>query len=154
MQLYADTNFITRLFLERPETNLAETMLAQARASHSGPLPITWLIRIETINAFEQSVFVSRTVGGPRVNPESAAMAQASFSDDLKRASFLLARELPLDDLMDKAVEFALRHTAKHGFRAYDLLHVASAIVLRCDTFWSFDERARKLARLEGLKTN
>src|SRR5688572_23997575 len=48
--------------------------------------------------------------------------------------------------------ELALRHTAKHGFRTYDLIHVASALVLRCDTFWSFDPKASKLASLEGLR--
>jgi predicted nucleic acid-binding protein len=39
-------------------------------------------------------------------------------------------------------------------FRTYDLFHVASALVLRCDTFWSFDAKARKLAQFEGLTTN
>ncbi len=33
-----------------------------------------------------------------------------------------------------------------------DRLHVASALVLRCDTFWSFDPKASKLAALAGLK--
>jgi len=42
----------------------------------------------------------------------------------------------------------------KHGFRTYDLLQVASALLLGCDTFWSFDGRARKLAKLEGMKVD
>jgi hypothetical protein len=46
-----------------------------------------------------------------------------------------------------------LRHTAKHGFRTYDLLHVSSALLLKCDTFWSFDPKANRLAGLEGLET-
>ena len=44
-----------------------------------------------------------------------------------------------------------LRHTAKHGFLTYDMLHVASDLLLGCDTFWSFDIQVRKLAELEGL---
>ena len=48
----------------------------------------------------------------------------------------------------------AHRHTARHGFRTYDILHVATALLLGCDTFWSFDAKAKKLAKLEGLKTN
>jgi hypothetical protein len=28
---------------------------------------------------------------------------------------------------------------------------VASALLLRCDTFWSFDMQARKLAEMEGM---
>ena len=39
-----------------------------------------------------------------------------------------------------------------HGFRTYDLLHVATALLLECDTFWSFDIKATRLAKLEGLR--
>jgi predicted nucleic acid-binding protein len=46
------------------------------------------------------------------------------------------------------------RHTIKRGFRAYDIMHVAAALLLGCDTFWSFDAKAKKLAELEGLKVN
>ncbi|MBE7501425.1 MAG: hypothetical protein HS113_14195 [Verrucomicrobiales bacterium] len=62
--------------------------------------------------------------------------------------------EISLPDLGRMFETLARRHTAKHGFRAYDLLHVSSALVLRCDAFWSFDAKTRKLARLEGLLTN
>jgi predicted nucleic acid-binding protein len=31
-------------------------------------------------------------------------------------------------------------------------MHVASALLLGCDTFWSFDAKAAQLAGLEGLK--
>jgi predicted nucleic acid-binding protein len=57
-----------------------------------------------------------------------------------------------MPDVEAQFEELALRHTAKHGFRTYDLLHVASALLLRCDTFWSFDPKASKLAALEGLR--
>jgi predicted nucleic acid-binding protein len=56
-----------------------------------------------------------------------------------------------LDDLYYDLVH---RHTAKHSFRTNDVLHVASALILGCDTFWSFDSKARKLAELEGLMVN
>ncbi len=56
-----------------------------------------------------------------------------------------------LKDVFDR---LSYRHTAKHGFRTYDILHVASALLLGCDTFWSFDVKALKLAKLEGLTTN
>jgi predicted nucleic acid-binding protein len=59
---------------------------------------------------------------------------------------------MSLAELEQQFEELALRHTAKHGFRTYDLLHVASALVLKRDTFWSFDPKASKLAALEGLK--
>ena len=59
---------------------------------------------------------------------------------------------LPEIGLAMEAVRIARRHTARHGFRTYDLMHVASALLLGCRNFWSFDEKVRKLAALEGLQ--
>ena len=39
----------------------------------------------------------------------------------------------------------ALRH---RRVAKYDILHVSSALVLGCDTFWSFHTKAKKLAKL------
>lgn len=44
-----------------------------------------------------------------------------------------------------------MRMPQSHGFRTYDIIHVATALALGCDTFWSFDQKARKLANLQGL---
>ena len=54
--------------------------------------------------------------------------------------------------LTGKFEEVSLRQTARRGFRVYDVIHVASALLLKCDTFWSFDAKACRLADLEGLK--
>jgi predicted nucleic acid-binding protein len=61
--------------------------------------------------------------------------------------------EVSLAAVAAKFEDIALRHTAQHGFRAYDILHAAPAHVLGCREFWSFDKKASKLAKLEGLKT-
>ncbi|MFN0075350.1 MAG: hypothetical protein ACKVY0_02635 [Prosthecobacter sp.] len=65
---------------------------------------------------------------------------------------FVRPAQVPYSRLKERFEELALRHTAKHGFRTYDLLHVVSAQLLGCDTFWSFDLKARDLAVLEGLR--
>ena len=58
--IYADTNFITRLYLERPETNVAENRMRDEQPC----LPVTWLLRLETINSFEQAVLTGESLGG------------------------------------------------------------------------------------------
>ncbi len=77
--------------------------------------------------------------------------AQAEFRGALATGEFVRPAQVPYSRLKQQFEDLALRHTAKHGFRAYDLLHVASALLLGCDTFWSFDLKARDLAVLEGL---
>src|SRR5437899_7663101 len=152
MSPYADTNFFTRAYLKLPESNAADRLLAQAARGESSPLPVTWLHRIETANAFQLHVFFARAPGQPYVTPEQAALALANYREDIRQAAFLNPITIALTEWERLVEELALRHTAKHGFRTYDLLHVASALILKCDSFWSFDPRASKLAALEGLK--
>ena len=115
---------------------------------------MSWLLRLELTNAFELSVFVSRKTGQIHITSEMAAVAQATFLADLENGSFLRRVDLPIHKIESMFVDLSLRHTARQGFRSYDLLHVASAFALGCDTFWSLDDRARKLAKIQGLKTN
>ena len=153
MSPYADTNFFTRAYLELPESKAADGLFTKARTGESAPLPITWLHRVETLNAFQLHVFLARKAGQTFISPEQAALAYANFRGDVEAAGFLRSIAIPAEDLERRFEELALRHTARHGFRTYDLLHVASALVLECDHFWSFDPKASKLAQLEGLKT-
>ena len=48
--------------------------------------------------------------------------------------------------------DLARRHGPKLGIRTLDSLHVACALELKAEKFWTFDERQAKLAKAEGLK--
>lgn len=48
----------------------------------------------------------------------------------------------------------AVSHGAKHLNRGMDVLHVALCKTLKIETFWSLDDRQRKLAGDMGLKVN
>jgi len=50
-------------------------------------------------------------------------------------------------------VTLALKHGATLGMRTLDSLHVACALELKADRFWTYDERQAKLAKALGLKT-
>ena len=152
MSPYADTNFFTRAYLELADSQEADHLLFAAKRGESTPLPLTWLHRVETLNAFQLHVFLARETGQPFISPEQAALAYANFRSDVQAAEFLRSVAIPAAELEKQAEQLSLRHTAGHGFRTYDLLHVASALLLRCDTFWTFDTKASKLAALEGLK--
>ena len=152
MIFYADTNLLTRVYLRLTDTEEALRLVDAMRGKGSHPLPITWLHRLELINALHLHVFSARSPGQLVVSPEQAALAQANFLDDLVKESFIRNAVVPIGELERQFEELALRHTARHGFRTYDLLHVASALALKCDTFWSFDPKTSKLAALEGLK--
>ncbi len=151
MKPYADTNFFTRVYLSLPESAKADRLIEMARKGKSAPLPITWLHRMELMNAIEISVWLGRQGGHPIVGAEQAAVALATFQDDFVKGDFLRAEHPEPAELTALFEEISLRLTSKHGFRTYDIIHVACARLLGCDRFFSFDQRARKLAELDGL---
>jgi len=154
MKVFADTNYYTNLWLELSHQDEAASLYGGLLQS-GGVLPVTRLVRMELTNALQRLIYESRHgTQGFRISPESAMATRATLDAELLRGYFFEWRVIAGDELEVTFETLAYRHTAKEGFRTYDILHVASALVLGCDTFWSFDGRAKKLAKLEGLRTN
>ncbi len=98
----------------------------------------------EFSHAIAQQVFFGRI---------SSAEAD-SVSENLKRdlaAAVWLETPLP-ENAFELCANLGRRYGAKLGVRTLDSLHVASALELKADRFWTFDERQGKLAKAMGLK--
>jgi predicted nucleic acid-binding protein len=54
----------------------------------------------------------------------------------------------------DRCIELARRHVPALGVRTLDSLHVACAMELRAQRFWTFDDRQARLAEAVGLDTS
>ncbi len=150
MNVYADSNFIVSLYLPWRDNGLALRIHQEEGRS---PLPVTSLTRCEVINSFQLSYFLGKSGAGPSFTSEQILLAEQDFLDDLRDGEILrraTAEEARLDALF---VSLSHRHTGRHGFRTYDLMHVATALSFGCRSFWSFDTKASRLAKLEGLKT-
>jgi predicted nucleic acid-binding protein len=155
MKPYVDTNFLTAFYSGGIHATEAERLIRQKAAEGGGPIAVSLLTRMEVINSFQQQVFFTRNgVPGIHASPEAAMLEESLFLDDLQRGVMIRTTRLQLETLASVFDELAHRHTMKHGFRACDIMHVASALILGCDAFSSFDAKAKKLAELEGLKVN
>jgi len=58
------------------------------------------------------------------------------------------------DSAFDRSIDVARRFGPSLGTRTLDSLHVACALELKAEKFWTFDERQAKLAEAVGLDTN
>lgn len=151
MSVYLDANVIVRHNLDVLREETEPLMLL---AVETAPLPITTLMLCELRNAMARMVYESRNGAMFRVSSEAAMAAQAEFEQDLAHGVLFSLRPVSLEAIRPRFELIADRHTARHGFRTYNVLHVASALHLGCGRFFSFDKRAVELARLEGLETN
>jgi predicted nucleic acid-binding protein len=140
LSIYADTSFVVSLYI--PDVH---SMEAQRRVASQPVLFLTPLHRAEWAHALEQHVFrgaVPRTEADRLYHKFEEHRVSGMWAEvDLPERSFEVCGEL------------ARRHGARLGNRTLDSLHVACALELRAERFWTFDQRQRKLAAAEGLKT-
>ena len=111
--------------------------------------PRLWLTPLhsaEWIHAIERHVFQRY------LSRDDTRQVYSQFGAD-RAAGIWIEVALP-DGAFELCVELARRYAARLGNRTLDTLHVASALDLGAERFWSFDERQKKLARAAGLKTN
>jgi predicted nucleic acid-binding protein len=147
MNLYLDGNSLVRLYLQSPDCGKISRTIGQDQ------VPVTDLLWFEVTNSMERMVFESRGGSPWRVSSEIAMLAQADFAQQLKKSRFLKRVPLTLSDIESEFDTLVRRYTAVHGFRTYDVIHVASALVLGSKRFLSFDAKANALAKLVGLTT-
>lgn len=140
MSTYADTSFLVSLYIPDAHSNEAERRMVVH--------PLVWLTPFhvaEWTHAVEQQVFRRAA------SRAEADQAHARFQQHRESGLWV---EVPVpESLFDLSTRLARRHAAKLGLRTLDTLHVAAALELKAERFWTFDDRQKKLARAVGLKT-
>lgn len=138
--LVADTSFLFSLF-----GNDAHTAAAHAWLRRSGlPITLNALSRYEFENALRFAAFRGA------ISRADALGALAAFESDLKKGNLQLAA-CDLDAVVAEATRLSELHTFTGGHRSFDILHVATARVLKATTFLTFDANQRTLANAARL---
>jgi predicted nucleic acid-binding protein len=140
LSVYADTSFLFSLYVL--DANSARASLTARQTPP--PLLITSLHELEFTNALNLRVFRKE------VNRSTARVARGLFLREKEAGLFELKPLSP--SVFREAERISLRRTPRLGARTLDILHVASALSLGAETFYTFDERQARLARAEGLK--
>lgn len=106
---------------------------------------LTPLNRAELAHAFSFQTFRSR------ISEARALSLWQQFENDCSRGLWRCV-DLPVR-AWESSIELARRHGPTFGVRTLDSLHIACALELRAERFWTFDERQQKLAEAVGLDT-
>jgi predicted nucleic acid-binding protein len=138
---YLDSSVLASLYA--PDANSASALdyLRQA----AGPLLLTPFGEAELTNAIQLRVF------GREI---AAAQAQAALERLAAHIAGGVFQATPVPAAVyDVARQLSRKHTPTLGTRTLDILHVAAALVLRADAFYTFDRAQAKLAHAAGLAT-
>lgn len=137
----ADASFLVSLHAGDTNTRDARAWMA----AHATPVIVTPALRFETENALRLAVFRQR------ITHEELRQALADIESDFA-AGILISRDIPSTRLWAECRRLSVAQTLSHGARAFDLLHVACALLVGADTFLSFDARQRAVAGVVGLR--
>jgi predicted nucleic acid-binding protein len=141
LTIYADTSFFVSVYVQDVHSAAAQELMNLNPRLWFSPLHLA-----ECIHAIAQQVFCRRI---------SAVDAQDIYRHLRNDQTAGLWTETPLpENAFDLCADLARLHGPKLGIRTLDSLHVACALELRAEQFWTFDKRQAKLAKAEGLKTS
>jgi predicted nucleic acid-binding protein len=138
LNIYADTSFFVSIYVKDAHSIDADRLLS------SGDRPsITPLHLAEWAHAIAQQVFRQQmtTTEASRVHKEL----------DEDRAGGLWQTVGVPEPAFGICADLASRYGPKLGVRTLGSLHVACALELQAERFWTFDDRQKKLAKAVGL---
>ncbi len=138
MKLYLDTSALVKLYVEEEGSQLVRDAVARAQ-----------LVATSTVGYLEaRSAFVRRRHEG--------ALPAAGYRRSMRELEADWARYL-LVEVTEAVLGRAAQLAERHRLRAYDALHLASALVLESRLaerviFACWDRRLERAARAEGLE--
>ena len=146
MSAFADASFLFAFYFRRDASQQA---VEKVQAS-SQPLCISALVHYEFLQAVWLEVWF-RANGQPRgMNETDAQNGLAAFDLDVGQGLWDIAAP-DWDGVFREAERLAVNHTPRHGARALDILHLATARHLGATEFLTFDINQRRLAEVEGF---
>ena len=151
MSAYADTNFLTSLYLPRVHLAEAQRILADFLRRHDEALPFTPLHRLEFRNAIRLAVFRRADPGEISLDQAAARRVLAEHEADLNERVFIEHKPIDWTEALRQAEVLSKAHTEDWGFRSLDLLHVGTALSLGAEEIFTFDRAAARLAKSAGL---
>jgi predicted nucleic acid-binding protein len=140
LKVYADSSFLVSLYTLDSHSDQAATDVLRSHPK----LLLTPLAELELTNALELRVFRKELPAA------SIAEARTELQNHVSEGFYELVG-MPTT-VYDLARRIGLKRTSGTGTRTLDILHVASAILLRAEEFWTFDDRQAKMAKVEGLR--
>ena len=136
----ADTSFLFSLYGNDEHTSRALSWMKAKRKA----LTLTPLSEYELSNALR---FAEYRKG---IAPGEATLFWSQFEADRARGR-LAIKICNLAEVVEEAKRISAMHTLTGGHRGFDILHVASALVVHAKEFLTFDANQKKLAQAEGL---
>ena len=140
MNAYVDSSFIVSAYIPDAHSNRVEERLA-----------LGFSVWMTPFNSAEVESAIFQQVFFKRLSFLEAQRTAADFQRDIL-SGLWVPIEFPIN-AWSMCITLARQYGPTLGVRTLDSLHVACALELRADKFWTFDDREARLAEAVGLDT-
>lgn len=138
--IYVDTSAIMKLYVKETDSQpLSEWII-----KNDEPLPLTSLIELEFINALKLKQFRNE------ISRDDFDGILLKLQEHEQKGVYYRP---PMDwiAIFSHAFDLSKTYTGEIGSRSLDILHIASALILKIEKVLTFDERQTQLASAAGL---
>jgi predicted nucleic acid-binding protein len=148
MTSYPDTSFLCAMY--RPQEN--SPVAARHFARMPGPLPVASPMLWEFRQSTRWQAWLHESDPAKGFDRQTAKASLAKLQSNIAAGALVI---VPIDwaDVAGLAERLSDRHVWTRGYRAFDILHVATALHLGAGEFLTFDHKQKQLAKAEGLET-
>jgi predicted nucleic acid-binding protein len=141
LSLYLDPSFLVSLYLSNRNSRTAREQIVSA--------PPVWFTPLH--NAEWEHVIGQHIFRGDLSLSEAQRLSLRL--EQHRAAGHWLAAPIP-ESAFEICADLGRRYGSRHWMRTLDTLHIACALGFKAERFWTFDERQKKLAKAQGMKTS
>ena len=140
--VYVDTSVIVKLYIKETYSREASAWIS----ANNEAIPKTIFHELEFTNAIRLKQFRNE------MSNREAGIVFQRFNKHEKESIFYRP-QINWSDAFTRSLELSKNHTKTKGSRSLDIIHVASALSMGADRFFTFDEKQSQLASAAGLQT-
>ena len=140
--VYVDTSVIVKLYLRETYSREASDWIS----ANNEAIPKTIFHELEFTNAIRLKQFRNE------MSNREAGIVFQRFNKHEKESIFYRP-QINWSDAFTRSLELSKNPTKTTGSRSLDIIHVASALSMGADRFFTFDEKQSQLASAAGLQT-
>ena len=140
--VYVDTSVIVKLYIKETYSQEASAWIS----ANNEAIPKTIFHELEFSNAIRLKQFRNE------MSNRQAEIVFQRFSKHEKESIFYHP-QINWSDAFTRSLALSKSHTKTIGSRSLDVIHVASALSMGADRFFTFDEKQSQLAAAAGLQT-
>ena len=139
--VYVDTSVLVKLYVKEAYSRKASDWIR----TNNEAIPKTIFHELEFTNAIQLKLFRKE------MNEKQAGIVLRRFNEHEKEGIFYTPH-FNWSDVLNHSLALSNTHTKSIGSRSLDIIHVASALSMGADRFFTFDTKQAQLASSAGIQ--